>query len=453
MELNNCFEEKKDSFIVQAEWIYETGKTRFSPAHFMSIVAIIAVISLMLFSHGCSSDVVEIIEEKDPYIYIAGSLQERETLAQALQERGVGYSMFMPVLNELNKLYDLRRLMPADSFHVQMDTLDVIHRLSYYPQRERIRSFSVYLDSLGFYVPSIDTLQVEMVLRKTEGTISGSLYSSLREFGEGPYLIGKFAEIFQWDVDFLIDPREGDRFCLVYEQYMLGDEFVKYGNIIVAEYESRNYDKRAYRFEIDDDHAKYFTSEGESFQRAFLRSPLNYSRITSRFSKGRYHPVLKIVRPHNGVDYAASMGTPVVASADGIVSHRGWKGGHPTVNGRQGGYGKTVMIRHNNNYETLYGHLNGYGPGISRGVRVEQNQVIGYVGQTGLATGPHLHYTVYHHGTAIDPLKMENVAGPPVPEKLMPDFRKIVERANYLIDTPNDEVGISLPLSVTQASE
>ncbi len=406
----------------------------------------LSLIFLIIVTACKQPETVE-IQEVDPFDYIGGVLEYGETLNQALQAKGIGMTALNPVLNELTSIYNLRRSMPEDSFLVKIDSLDVIHELKYFPIRDKIRIFCIQRDTLGGYFPKIDTLQVEKVLRKTEGTISGSLYASLRDFGEGPYLIGKYTEIFQWDIDFLIDPRDGDRFSLVYEQYMLGDTFVKYGDILVAEYESRNYNKRAYRFEVSKEgYAKYFDNQGGSFQKAFLRSPLNYTRITSYFSKGRYHPILKIVRPHNGVDYAAPTGTPVVAASDGIVSHVGWKGGHPTVNGRSGGYGKTVMIRHPNNYQTLYGHLSRYASGIKTGQRVSQNQVIGYVGQTGLATGPHLHYTVYYHGTAIDPLQMKNVAGPPVPASMMKHFEEVVTNFDYFMDVPNVEVKISLPL-------
>ncbi len=396
------------------------------------------VFSFTFILFSCVDHVTEQQEEKDPYNYIEGSLNPGETLAQALQRRGLGFSVFTPFLNELNTIYNLRRCLPADSFSVRIDSLNNIHELNYFPVREKIRTYSVLLDTVGTYHSRIDTLQTEMVLRKVDTTITGSLYSSLRKLGEGPHLIVKFAEIFQWDFDFFIDTREGDRVALVYEQYMLNNEFVKYGNILVAEYEGRNYKNRAYYYEVNEAAGSYYNKQGESFRKAFLRSPLNYTRITSRFSTGRYHPILKIVRPHNGVDYAAPTGTPVVAASDGVVSHRGWKGGHPTVNGRSGGYGETVMIRHANGYETLYGHLSRYGKGIRKGVRVEQNQVIGYVGQTGLATGPHLHYTVYLNGVAIDPLQMDNEPGPPVPDDQLTEFKNLTERMDEIIARPVD---------------
>ena len=406
---------------------------------FKPLYSLLSFLILLLLLTSCIRSLADQKDEEiDHHIYVSGSLNQGETLAQALLKRDLRNTAVYPVLNKLNTVFNLRRCQPADSFFIKLDTLDVIHKLTYYPVRDRIVSYSVIRDTSGTYHSTIDTLQTEIVLRKVDTTISGSLYASVRALGEGPHLIVNFTEIFQWDFDFFIDTREGDRIAFVYEQYMINGVFVKYGSIVVAEYDGVNYKNRAYRYTDSTGSTKYYNKEGNSYQKAFLRSPLNYTRISSRFSPGRYHPVLKIVRPHNGVDYAAPTGTPVVAAADGVVSHVGWKGGHPTVNGMSGGYGKTVMIRHTNGYETLYGHLSGYAQGIRNGVRVKQNQVVGYVGQTGLATGSHLHYTVYLNNVAIDPLRMNNEPGPPVPKNELDKFKLLTEKLDNYIERPVD---------------
>lgn len=404
-------------------------------------IPLFSVIFLILLLSACTEQVTEQTEEEyDPYIYVSGSLKPGETLAQALQNKGLGMTAINPFINQLNDIYNMRRCQPADSFLVRIDSLNVMHELSYFPVRERIVTYSIIRDSVATYHTKIDTLQTDKVLRKIDTTISGSLYQSLRAKRVGPQQIVNFAEIFQWDFDFFLDTREGDRIQMIFEQYMRDGEFVMYGDILIAEYNGRSYKNRAYRYSVGGDSGSYYNKDGESFRKAFLRSPLNYTRISSRFSTGRYHPILKIVRPHNGVDYAAPTGTPVVASSDGVVSHVGWKGGHPTVNGMTGGYGRTVMIRHSNGYETLYGHLSRYGEGIRKGVRVSQNQVIGFVGQTGLATGPHLHYTVYHNGVAIDPLKMDNEPGPPIPADQLPAFKNLTDELDELIHLPVEHI-------------
>lgn len=386
----------------------------------------------LLFTVSCGKQFIDDTEE-DYFAYLDGTIRNGETLATSLQRKGLQSTAVYPVVNSLNTAFNLTRCQPSDSFHVKIDTLEVIHSLTYYPVRDKIRSYIVTRDSIGNYCTSIDTLKTELVLTKIEGTINSSLYEAMTSLKESPSLIVKYAEIFQWDIDFFIDPRQGDSFSLVYEQYMANGNFVQYGNILVAEYDGSNYQKRAYRYENKDGGVGYYDSNGKSFKKAFLKSPLNYTRISSYFSTGRKHPILKIVRPHNGVDYAAPTGTPVVASSDGVVTHAGWKGGHPTVNGMSGGYGKTVMIRHANGYETLYGHLNKYGNSISKGVRVKQNQVIGYVGSTGLSTGPHLHYTVYLNGKAIDPLGMNNVPSPPVPNNELESFKYLTKEYDDLL--------------------
>ncbi|MFA5499017.1 MAG: M23 family metallopeptidase [Candidatus Cloacimonadia bacterium] len=399
------------------------------------------LILFSLLSTSCKGRIDDLSNiEIDHFNYIGGTVNTGENLAQALQSKGLKSTAVYPVVNALNSTYDLRRCQPADSFYVKIDSLEVIHSLTYYPVREKVKNYVVSLDTTGFYISKVDTLKTETVLRKTEGVITSSLYEAMFEQGEGPHLTVRFAEIFQWDLDFFIDPRQGDRFSLIYEQYMVDGKFVQYGNILAAEYQGNSYNKRAYRYQNKEGGVGYYDSEGKSFKKAFLKSPLNYTRISSYFSTGRNHPILKIVRPHNGVDFAAPTGTPVVASSDGVVSHAAWKGGHPTVNGMTGGYGKTVMIRHTNGYETLYGHLSRYGEGIKKGVRVSQNQVIGYVGSTGLSTGPHLHYTVYLNGKAIDPLRMNNVPSPPVPKNEEGDFKGLTRYYDDLMSKGSDAI-------------
>lgn len=410
-----------------------------------TIVSLSLIFLTLLIFASCSRNIMDRDSEDyeiiDPHSYISGSLKRGETFAHALQSRGLQSSDIYPILNELNSVYNLRRAQPSDSFVVKIDTLDVIQELIYYPYYDKINTYVVFRDTTDNYTAIIETLKVEKVIRRIEGVIESSLYESIRNLGIGPKIVVDYANIFQWDIDFFIDTRQGDEFVILFEQYMNNDEFVRYGNILAAVYSSRNYKNTAYRYTDSNAESRYYNEKGESFQKAFLRSPLNYTRITSYFSTGRYHPILKITRPHYGIDYAAPHGAPVVAVADGTVIHRGWKGGHPTVNGMSGGYGETVMIRHANGYQTLYGHLSRYGDGIRRGVRVTQNQVIGYVGQTGLATGPHLHYEVHHHNKPIDPLSLRNVAGPPVPESEMSSFREVLHELKQLMS--DDDIIVS----------
>ena len=203
----------------------------------------------------------------------------------------------------------------------------------------------------------------------------------------------ELVRIFGWDVDFAQDIRSGDSFHVIYNDYRLNDEKLADGDILAAEFTTQGNTYRALRFEDENGNASYYTPEGESMLGTFLRTPVEFSRISSRFGN-RKHPILKTWRAHKGVDYAASRGTPIIATADGKVIHAGNKGG----------YGRTAILRHAGRFTTLYGHMNGFAKGIHKGATVKQGDIIGYVGSTGLATGPHLHYEFRVDGVHKNPL-------------------------------------------------
>ena len=235
------------------------------------------------------------------------------------------------------------------------------------------------------------------------GTLEDTLFDSIERLGGSPQLVLDFAEIFAWDFDFAADSQPGDQFRMLVEKLYAEDQFVEYGRILAAEYESEGTLHTAIYFP-DKKGGGYYTPEGESLRRAFLKSPLDFSRISSGYNRTRRHPVLGGVRPHLAVDYAAPTGTPVRAVADGVVKFAG----------RKGGYGNTVILRHRANYETIYSHLSRFGKGIRRGVKVTQRHLIGYVGSTGLSTGPHLDYRVIKDGYFVNPLKQSFLSGEPI---------------------------------------
>ncbi len=385
------------------------------------VVLLIFVLLLLL---ACSKSKEETPEEIDPFIYKTGVLGEGETLANALMDEGLDNAIVYKLVNKLDSLYDLRRAHPNDSFTVKLDSLNIIHELSFKPNQ--IHNYRIIRDTSDVFYSQIDTLKLVNETSVVEGEIESSLWQAMSDEGIDAATIVMFTQIFQWDIDFFIDPQKGDKFHVVYEKNMDTDgNFVKAGNILAAKYSSKNYNDVAYRYTNKKNEIRYYDNKGICIQKAFLKSPLNYRRISSYFGS-RYHPITKKIRFHNGVDYAASYGTPVEASADGTVIHRGWKGGHPTVNGQKGGYGKTIIVRHGNGYKTLYGHLSSYGK-YKVGNRVKQHDVVGYVGSTGLSTGNHLHYTIYHHNKAINPLKLKNVSGPPVPKNEMEKFLSSIQ--------------------------
>jgi murein DD-endopeptidase MepM/ murein hydrolase activator NlpD len=247
------------------------------------------------------------------------------------------------------------------------------------------------------------------------------------QLGEKDSLIMDFADLFAWEIDFHVDPQPGDRFDLVVEKYFTGDVFVRYGRILYAEYRREARTHQAVFFEGVGKRGDYFTPQGESLRKALLRSPLKFTRISSGYSRSRRHPILGGYRPHLGVDYAAPKGTPVWAVADGTVISCGWNGG----------YGKQVVLRHAKGYQSMYGHLSGYGPGISKGKAVHQKQIIGYVGSTGLSTGPHLDFRLLQNGVHRNPLREVSPRAPALNQEQKADFQKTLDPLLRWVNDPS----------------
>jgi murein DD-endopeptidase MepM/ murein hydrolase activator NlpD len=250
-------------------------------------------------------------------------------------------------------------------------------------------------------------------IRRLDGELEDFLESAIRAAGGPPQLAFRMADVLQWDLDFHRDLRIGDRFRVLFEEVYLDGRPAGVGRVIALAYENRGELFEAYRYGDG-----YYDGQGRPLQKMFLRSPLAFSRVTSRFSHSRFHPVLKIHRPHYGVDYGAPVGTPVRVTANGVVSFAG----------RSGGAGNMVKVRHPKGYLTAYLHLSGFASGIRSGKRVSQGDVVGYVGSTGLATGPHLDYRVQKSGRWIDPLKLTNQPAEPIPPHLLADFLHQRER-------------------------
>ena len=252
----------------------------------------------------------------------------------------------------------------------------------------------------GIAVDKIERPIVSQVLR-LEGVVESSLFGAMDTAGGGPDLAVRMAQIYQWDIDFLRDLRKGDTFVVVADRQTVEGEFFGWGTVFAARFVNDGRTLDAVVYPDDSGRLGYYDLEGRPLRKQFLRSPLKFSRVTSRFSMSRFHPVLRRRMPHYGVDYGAPTGTPVHVTADGTVRFAG----------RKGGGGNMVTVRHTNGYETNYLHLSRYGKGIRKGVRVSQGQVIGFVGSTGLSTGPHLDYRVTLNGKWINPL---SISSPPV---------------------------------------
>ena len=308
----------------------------------------------------------------------------------------------------------LARIAPQQEIEFYVDTESRLTRLVH--RLDRLRSLHVFREGDAFSFEEV-VEPPETAIATAAGVIDTSLFEAGQHAGLSDSLIMQMAEIFGWDVDFALDIRAGDRFALVFEEQFKDGEKIGEGPIVAAEFTNRGRQIRAVRYTDPTGRAAYFSPDGRSMRKAFLRTPVNFTRISSRFSFSRRHPVLHKMRAHRGVDYAAPRGTAVKASGDGRV----------VFAGRNGGYGRTIVLRHGSVYTTLYAHLSRFSKGIRPGKRVEQGQTIGYVGSTGLATGPHLHYEFRVRGAHRDPLSVKLPQAAPLVEGYMDDFRSKAE--------------------------
>ena len=339
------------------------------------------------------------------------TLRRGQTIGALLRDLGLEARDAYEASTALGEVIDLRRIRSGEAGLVyRAATTDDVERLRLRLDRRGWvsleRSGEAWSASLQEFVRRTEQRQVE-------GRLDSFLISDIERVGGPQQLALAMSQVLQWDLDFNRDLRQGDQFAAVYDELMIDGQVVDVDQVRALIYENRGVRHEAYLFEIDGE-LGYYDAEGRPLQKQFLRSPLPFMRVTSRFSHSRFHPVLKKYRPHYGVDFGAPTGTPVRATASGSV----------TFAGRQGGAGKMVKLRHANGFETLYLHLSGYGKGVRRGSRVSQGQVIGYVGSTGLSTGPHLDYRVKRSGRYLNPMTLENKPAPPIPSEQLLRFEQ-----------------------------
>lgn len=330
-----------------------------------------------------------------------------ESLGKLLEDLGLGLQDARSVTATLAEFIDFRRLRAGDEY------------TAYIGPDGETRAFELAVDDRGEvrvtqvaggeWVPRWREFEREIEVRRIEGTLVATLEGAIREAGASPALAYAMAEALQWDLDFTRDLRLGDRFRVVFEQLFVDGEDRGPKRVLALHYENRGKAYEAFRFGDD---GGFYDAEGRPLKKMFLRSPLKFSRVTSQFSHRRFHPVLKVYRPHYGVDYGAPKGTPVRATASGTVVTASWRGGG----------GRTVTLRHPNDYQTSYLHLSRFAKGIRSGQRVQQGDVIGYVGSTGLSTGPHLDYRIKHGGRWINPLSIKSVPARPIAQQDLPEF-------------------------------
>jgi murein DD-endopeptidase MepM/ murein hydrolase activator NlpD len=325
-------------------------------------------------------------------------IERGDTIASILQRLQIDDASAGQVLQRTSEARLLYRLIPGRTIRAHTTAAGQLLALRYLNGSQLLK-----IDREGdALVVSEGAAEVETRLHMRSGEIRSSLFAATDAAGMSDAVAVQIAEVFSTDIDFHRDLRKGDRFAAVYEvQYHQGEP-VKTGRLLSAEFVNNGKTFQAVWFQNPDGEGGYYTPDGKNIRKAFLRSPLEFSRISSGFTISRFHPVLQTWRAHKGVDYAAPTGTRVRATGDGIIEFVG----------RQGGYGNLVVLRHQSKYTTWYGHLSGFAPGMQKGKRIVQGDVIGFVGSTGIATGPHLHYEFRTNDVHQDPLR---VAMPPAP--------------------------------------
>ncbi len=341
--------------------------------------------------------------------WLTATVKPGDNLSLIFQRFRISAKQLQEILALGREVRALKRLYPGDTLRLNIDDARQLQQLDY--DVDITRTLEVRRHDQDFQARLIEH-QPERRINYASGAIDSSLFLAAQRAGLSDNITMELAAIFGWDVDFSLDIREGDRFTVIYEELYLNGEKLRDGKILAAEFINRGKIHRALRFTDARGKTDYYSPDGKSMRKEFLRSPVDFTRVSSRFSLGRKHPILNRIRAHKGVDYAAPRGTPIKATGDGKIIFRGTKGG----------YGKTVIIEHGSRYSTLYAHMSGFARGIRNGRRVRQGQVIGYVGSTGLATGPHLHYEFRVNGVHRNPLTVKLPDASPLPRQYLADF-------------------------------
>ena len=350
-------------------------------------------------------------------IIYGGNLARGETLISIFTRREVKANNYYRVISEFKKIYNVKKIQAGHYYELALSTENKILEFSYSP--EVAKKYLVELTTSGYKAEEVQ-LKIHKEYFGYSGIIQNNLYHSMISAGVNPNLIMTFADIFESRIDFLTDPRPGDKFFVVYEQsYTDNGQEVDKGTILAGKYimsggrRGRRKTKEYIAFAFPRGNLyDYYAPTGKSLSTQFLRAPLHFRRISSYFSNRRFHPILKYYRAHHGIDYAAPRGTPVSTIGDGKV----------LFVGRNGGYGKMIKIKHNSTYESWYGHLSRYARGIKRGAYVKKGQDIGYVGSTGLSTGPHLDFRVKKYGSFVNFLRLRLPPAKRLTKKEMKEF-------------------------------
>jgi murein DD-endopeptidase MepM/ murein hydrolase activator NlpD len=339
-------------------------------------------------------------------------IQKGDSVASLLARLNVNDEDTQIFLRDIRQAPALRQLKPGKLVQAHTSEEGKLLGLRYHYAGNTLLQVSRQDDH---FTSKEETLLLERQVHNKSGRIHSSLFAATDDANLPDSIAIQMAEIFSTDIDFHRDLQKGDQFSVVFESFYHQGEFIKSGRILAAEFVNNGKSYRAVYFQGRDGQGGYFTPEGKNLRKAFLRSPLEFSRVSSGFMSARFHPILKEWRAHKGVDYAAPSGTRIKATADGIVK----------LLGKQSGYGNVIALQHSGKYETVYGHLSGFASGLRPGQRVNQGDVIGYVGMTGLATGPHLHYEFKMAGVQRNPLSLDVPTALPIAAEQKHEFNRV----------------------------
>ena len=382
------------------------------------------VIAWVLSGDKDTSENIELEEVKEPeflygicidnYDVVVDTIRKNQFLSNIMLKHDIDYNVITRIEKDHRKTFDIRKIRPGHKHTFLISRDSIVQPVFWIYEIDKI-NYAVFslTDSLNAWIGHKEvTTKIETI----EGTIESSLWNAMAAAGGDQNITMELSDIYQWTVDFFgIQP--GDVFKVVYENRYINDECIGMGKILATYLNNAGSEHYAYYFE-QNGKGEYFDKEGANLRKAFLKAPLNYRRISSTFTNARRHPVTKVVRPHHGVDYAAATGTPVVTIADGTVIEKGWD--------KKGG-GNYLKIKHNSTYTTTYMHLNGFAKGIQKGSKVKQGDLIGYVGSTGMSTGPHLDFRLCKNGTYINPLTFESPSADPISEENKAAFEEAMK--------------------------
>ncbi len=342
------------------------------------------------------------------------TIKRGDTLSEIFKDLSISSKTLNKILKSGPEVKQLIKIKPDEKIAFTLDSNKQLTGLRY--PINKIDTLVIRRQEQS-YIAQITSKETETRQQFASGVINASLFAAGNQAGLSSAMIMKLARLFGWDIDFALDIRKGDSFSLVYEEKYVDDKKIAEGDILAAEFVNQGKNFYAVRYTDASGRTDYYSDKGYSMRKAFLRTPVEFSRISSRFSARRKHPVLNRIRAHKGVDYAASKGTPVKAAGNGKVIFKG----------RKGGYGRVLILQHGSEYTTLYAHLNAYNKKIKKGSRVKQGQIIAYVGSSGLATGPHLHYEFRVNGVHRNPLTVPLPNAAPLAKKYRPDFELTAE--------------------------